>query len=324
MTVAEALNLIKSDIENVEKALVSNIDTKIPLINEVVSYLLESGGKRLRPAFLILSSKMCGYNGINSTMLSVVIEYIHTATLLHDDVIDGAKYRRKKRSANGIYGNDIAVLCGDFMYSRGYITLTEYGNKEIQKLLSATAMKMSEGEIIQLLKTADTSITIDDYLQIIERKTAVLFSAACEIGGRLANLDEDKCLSLSNFGRDLGIAFQMSDDILDYLGDPAITGKDNGTDLFEGKLTLPAILLLDKVDSEEKSKISDIFTNDARNKDDLMYIIKLMNKYNIKEKSEEVMLQHINRAVSNLDNFPSSQYKDAIISLSKSMIHRQN
>ena len=323
MTAENALKLISNDISKVETALTENIHTDIPLIHEVISYLLSSGGKRLRPAFLILSSKMCGYNGEKAIMLSVVIEYIHTATLLHDDVIDGAKYRRNMPSANGVYGNDIAVLCGDFMYSRGYIALTRWGDKTVQELLSSTAMKMSEGEVIQLLKTADINITMDDYLSIIERKTAVLFSAACEIGARLANLDEDKCMALSNFGKELGIAFQMSDDILDYLGDPEKTGKKNGTDLNEGKLTLPVILLIKEAQRDEIKQISDIFTNEARNDGDLEFIINLMNKYSIKEKSEQVMLQYISQALSRLDSFPPSIYKDALASLAKAMIHRQ-
>lgn len=323
MTSKEALELIKNDIKKVEDALITHLKTDIPLINKVISYIFSSGGKRLRPAFLILSSKMCGYTGNNDIMLSVVIEYIHTATLLHDDVIDGAKYRRNKISANGKYGNDIAVLCGDFMYSRGYIILTEYGNKEIQKLLSATAMKMSEGEVIQLLKTADINISMEDYIQIIERKTAVLFSAACEIGGRLSNLDEEKCNLLSNFGKELGIAFQMSDDILDYLGDPKVTGKNNGTDLNEGKLTLPVILLLKLANNEEKSRISDIFISEDKNNDDLQFITNLMEKYNIKDKSEEIMINYINKAIDNLETFPNSQYKDALTSLAKAMVHRQ-
>ncbi len=323
MTADNALELIREDLDKVEKALLENIGSGVPLINEVVSYLLSSGGKRLRPAFMILSSRMCGYSGEKAVMLSVVIEYIHTATLLHDDIIDGAKYRRGMPSANGVYGNDIAVLCGDFLYSRGYITLTEWGDKAIQRLLSSTAMIMSEGEVVQLLKTADINITMEDYLRIIESKTAVLFSSACEIGARLAGLSEDKCASMASFGRDLGLAFQMSDDILDYLGQREKTGKAPGTDLKEGKLTLPVILLVKEAAEEEKKSISRIFTNDARDEADLKYIVGLMEKYSVREKSEDIMLDYISGALSRLDDFPRSEYRDAMAALAKAMIHRQ-
>ena len=323
MTADNALELIREDLNSVEKALLENINSSVPLINEVVSYLLSSGGKRLRPAFVILSSKMCGYSGEKAVMLSTVIEYIHTATLLHDDIIDGAKYRRGLPCANEIYGSDIAVLCGDFLYSRGYITLTKWGDNAIQRLLSSVAMIMSEGEALQLLKTADINITMEDYLRIIESKTGVLFSASCEIGARLAGLDEDKCASLAAFGRDLGLAFQMSDDILDYLGNQEKTGKAPGTDLKEGKLTLPVILLIKNSTGEEKKNISRIFTSEDRNEDDLNYIISLMKKYSIKEKSENIMMTFISDALSRLESFPPSKYRDAMAALSKAMIHRQ-
>ena len=259
MTAKDALNLVKEDIEKVEQFLKDDIKTSVPLINEVILYLLSSGGKRLRPVFLALSARMCGYKGENIPAMSAVIEYIHTATLLHDDIIDGAKYRRKRPTANSLYGNDVAVLCGDFLYSRSYITLTEYGAKQVQMILSSAALTMSEGEVIQLLKTGDINLTFDDYIQIITRKTAVLFSAACEIGGRLAEVSEEKIKALKDFGYYLGLSFQMTDDILDYMGNPEITGKKNGTDLFEGKLTLPVIKTLEKADENEKNIITEMF-----------------------------------------------------------------
>ena len=254
--------------------------------------------------------------------MSAVIEYIHTATLLHDDIIDGAKYRRKRPTANSLYGNDIAVLCGDFLYSRSYITLTEYGAKDVQMILSSAALTMSEGEVIQLLKTGDINITFDDYIQIITRKTAVLFSAACEIGGRLAQVDENKIKALKDFGYYLGLGFQMTDDILDYMGDPAVTGKKNGTDLFEGKLTLPVILMLDMVSKEEKQTITDLFTKKERNEKDLEILLSMMNKYNMKEISEKKADEYINMSLNSLDVFENNQYKDALIALALAMVGR--
>lgn len=322
MTSKEALELVKKDIDMVEQFLKDDIKTSVPLINEVILYLLSSGGKRLRPVFLALSAKLCGYNGDKIPAMSAVIEYIHTATLLHDDIIDGAKYRRKRPTANNLYGNDIAVLCGDFLYSRSYITLTEYGAKDVQMILSSAALTMSEGEVIQLLKTGDINITFDDYIQIITRKTAVLFSAACEIGGRLAQVDENKIKALKDFGYYLGLGFQMTDDILDYMGDPAVTGKKNGTDLFEGKLTLPVILMLDMVSKEEKQTITDLFTKKERNEKDLEILLSIMNKYNMKEISEKKADEYINMSLNSLDVFENNQYKDALIALALAMVGR--
>ena len=322
MTSKEALELVKKDIDMVEQFLKDDIKTSVPLINEVILYLLSSGGKRLRPVFLALSAKLCGYNGDKIPAMSAVIEYIHTATLLHDDIIDGAKYRRKRPTANSLYGNDIAVLCGDFLYSRSYITLTEYGAKDVQMILSSAALTMSEGEVIQLLKTGDINITFDDYIQIITRKTAVLFSAACEIGGRLAQVDENKIKALKDFGYYLGLGFQMTDDILDYMGDPAVTGKKNGTDLFEGKLTLPVILMLEMVSKEEKQTITDLFTKKERNEKDLEILLSMMNKYNMKEISEKKADEYINMSLNSLDVFENNQYKDALIALALAMVGR--
>lgn len=322
MTAKEALNLVKNDIENVEQFLKDNIKTSVPLINEVILYLLSSGGKRLRPVFLALSARMCGYNGENIPAMSAVIEYIHTATLLHDDIIDGAKYRRKRPTANSLYGNDIAVLCGDFLYSRSYITLTEYGAKDVQMILSSVALTMSEGEVIQLLKTGDINITFEDYIQIITRKTAVLFSAACEIGGRLAQVSEEKIKALKDFGYYLGLGFQMTDDILDYMGDEKVTGKKNGTDLYEGKLTLPVILLLDIVDDNDKEKVKEIFTKKDRDEEDLAVLKSIMDKYNIKEISEKKADDYINKSLSSLDIFEDNEYRKGLIALALAMVGR--
>ena len=322
MTAKEALNLVKNDIENVEQFLKDNIKTSVPLINEVILYLLSSGGKRLRPVFLALSARMCGYNGENIPAMSAVIEYIHTATLLHDDIIDGAKYRRKRPTANSFYGNDIAVLCGDFLYSRSYITLTEYGAKDVQMILSSVALTMSEGEVIQLLKTGDINITFEDYIQIITRKTAVLFSAACEIGGRLAQVSEEKIKALKDFGYYLGLGFQMTDDILDYMGDEKVTGKKNGTDLYEGKLTLPVILLLDIVDDNDKEKVKEIFTKKDRDEEDLAVLKSIMDKYNIKEISEKKADDYINKSLSSLDIFEDNEYRKGLIALALAMVGR--
>lgn len=323
MTAHEALDLIKDELKNVESALIANIDTKVSLITEVVTYILSGGGKRLRPAFLCLAAKMCGYKGDKCPDISAVIEYIHTATLLHDDIVDGAKYRRNKPSANVRYGNDIAVLCGDFLYSRAYTILTEHGDKNVQRIISQAALIMSEGEVTQLLKTSDVSITMDEYLQIIRRKTAVLFSAACVAGARLAGMSDEKSKTLHDFGHYLGLAFQMTDDILDYTGNAANMGKNPGTDLYEGKLTLPLIILLQKCNDLEKKEISNIFAKNKREENDLANILTLLAKYNIKTESEIIVDGYIELSLANLSTFPDNEYKEGLKAIAASLIGRE-
>ncbi len=315
--------MVENQRDEVEKELLANLDSDVPMVNEVASYVFESGGKRLRPVFLVLSSLLCGYNGPRSIVLSGVVEYIHTATLLHDDVIDGAKYRRGRKSANNVFGNDITVLCGDFLYSRAFMNLVKDGSPEVQMILAVAARTMSEGEVFQLVKTADIKITLDDYLKIINSKTAILFSSCCEIGAILGEAGNDKQVALREFGKNLGIAFQMSDDILDYLGDESKTGKKPGTDLNEGKITLPVILLIESATEAEKKEIRSIIVSDKTTDENLDYITSLMKKYDVKKKSEEVVDRYTALAKQNLDMFPESEYRRALECLADHMIKRE-
>ncbi|MGA1846509.1 polyprenyl synthetase family protein [Deferribacter abyssi] len=322
MTLNEVMELVKDDIKEVEEELLKNLDSEVQMVNEVASYVFRSGGKRLRPIFLILSSKLAGYEGKRATTLSGVVEYIHTATLLHDDVIDGAKYRRGKKSANNVFGNDITVLCGDFLYSRAFVNLVKDGDSDVQMILATAAKTMSEGEVFQLVKTANFDLTMEDYLKIIYCKTAVLFSSCCEIGAVLAKTSFKERKNLKEFGRLVGIAFQMSDDILDYLGEEEKTGKKPGTDLREGKMTLPLLLLRDIATDEEKKMLHEIILDENNSDKNLSYIIDLLNKYKIKQKAENYVDSFINDAKTKLDIFPDSKYKDALLFLSEYVIKR--
>jgi len=322
MNINDVLKLVEKERDAVEKELLRNLDSDVEMVNKVASYVFESGGKRLRPVFLVLSALMCGYDGDRSVKLSGVVEYIHTATLLHDDVIDGAKYRRGRKSANTVFGNDITVLCGDFLYSRAFMNLVKDGDSRIQMILAVAAATMSEGEVFQLIKTADIKITMDDYLKIINSKTAVLFSSCCEIGAILGGMDDQKQKALHSFGKNLGIAFQMADDILDYLGDPEKTGKKPGTDLLEGKITLPIITLLENASEEEKKKVRDIIVDERTGDENLNYILGLMNKYDVKNKSEKVVDKYIQEAKKSLGSFENNSYREALDYLSDYMVAR--
>jgi octaprenyl-diphosphate synthase len=322
MNINDVLKLVENEIAAVEANLLENLDSDVEMVNKVASYVFESGGKRLRPVFMILSAMMCGYTGGRTISLSGVVEYIHTATLLHDDVIDGAKYRRGRKSANNVFGNDITVLCGDFLYSRAFMNLVKDGDSRIQMILAVAARTMSEGEVFQLIKTADVKITMDDYLKIINSKTAVLFSACCEIGAILGGVDEKLVQALSGFGRTLGTAFQMADDILDYLGDPEKTGKKPGTDLNEGKITLPIITLLNEATPEEGKRVRDIIVDERATEENLGYILELMHRYDVKAKSELVVDKYIQEAKANLSLFEDNDYRRALDFLADYMVLR--
>jgi octaprenyl-diphosphate synthase len=322
MNINSVMELVKQEIAAVEKNILDNLDSEVGMVNEVASYVFESGGKRMRPVFLNLSAKLFGYSGDRATVLSGVVEYIHTATLLHDDVIDGAKYRRGRKSANNVFGNDITVLCGDFLYSRAFMNLVMDGSPEIQMILAKAAKTMSEGEVFQLVKTAYFDLQMEDYIKIINSKTAVLFSSCCEIGAILGNVSKENQENMRQFGILVGQAFQMSDDILDYLGDPEVTGKKPGTDLNEGKMTLPILLLRDIATSEERKRLKEIMVDEPFSEENLNYILKLMKNYNIKQKAEEYVDSIVIQSKEILKAFPENEYRKALEFLAEYMIKR--
>ncbi len=322
MDINEVYSLIENEINSVNLELKRNLDSEVEMVNEVASYVFESGGKRLRPVFLILAAKLAGYSGNRTAVLSGVVEYIHTATLIHDDVIDGAKYRRGRDSVNRVFGNDITVLCGDFLYSRAFINLVKDGDPIVQMILANAAKTMSEGEVFQLIKTADFFLKFEDYEKIIFSKTAVLFSACCEIGAILGNIDIKKRNLLKEFGKMVGLAFQMSDDILDYLGNPENTGKKPGTDFKEGKMTLPMILLRQCLEKDEIKIVRDLFTTEDYSEKNLEYMLTLMHKHNIKEKAEKFVDDYIFKAKALLKEFDDSPYKNCLLFLADYMVNR--
>lgn len=321
MNITDVLGLVKDKLNLLEKELKSNLDSDIEMVNEVAYYVFQSGGKRLRPVFMFLTSAMFGYEGHRDIVLSGVVEYIHTATLLHDDVIDGAKFRRGRLSANQVYGNDITVLCGDFLYSRAFVNLVKDGDGSVQMILANAAKTMSEGEVFQLVKTANFDLSFEDYEKIIFSKTAVLFSACCEIGAIISNCQKDYCEKLREFGRIVGLSFQMSDDILDYLGDPEQTGKKPGTDLKEGKMTLPLIIMRDLLNPDELEEVKKIFSSEP-SEDDIQYVVNLMKKYNIKRRAEMFVDDYTLKAKKILSELPENKYKKGLEFLADYVIFR--
>jgi octaprenyl-diphosphate synthase len=283
----------------------------IPLIGK---YILDGGGKRLRPLILLLSSELAGYKEDARLMLAGIIESIHTASLLHDDVIDGAEIRRGKSPAHSIWGNQVVILVGDFLYSNALRIAVMQKSQRIMEALSEATTRMTEAEILQLVKTGDPDITEKEYLDIISGKTAALISAACKIGAILGSLPEEKEVALTQFGTKTGIAFQMADDILDYKADESELGKRLGKDLKEGKITLPLINLLKTASDTEKERVRNIIKDDFK-KSGLKQILRLFKKYNSIEFSLKRARNLIAEAKAELSLFSDSPAKEALFTV---------
>jgi octaprenyl-diphosphate synthase len=280
----------------------------IPVIGK---YLLEGGGKRLRPLILILSSELADYKGDARLTLAGIVESIHTASLLHDDVIDGADKRRGKAPAHSIWGNQVVILVGDFLYANALRVAVLQKSQRIMDTLSEATTRMTEGEILQLVKTGDPDIGEDDYLDIISAKTGALISAACKIGAILGSLPEEKENALQRFGMKTGVAFQMADDILDYMADEGELGKRLGKDLKEGKITLPLIHLLKAASNKEREEVKGI-VKDGFKRSGLKKILRLFKKYNTIESSLKKAHDLIADAKSELALFPEVPAREAL------------
>ena len=314
MDLEEVFRLYEHELKIVEdriKNLFKSHAFTIPLIG---NHILDGGGKRLRPLILLLSAEIAGYKGDARLTLAGIIESIHTASLLHDDVIDGAEIRRGKSPAHSIWGNQVVILVGDFLYSNALRLAVQQKSQRIMEILSEATTKMTEGEILQLFKTGDPDITEGEYIDIISAKTAVLISAACRIGAILGSLPEDKENALARFGINTGIAFQMADDILDYMADEGKLGKRLGKDLKEGKITLPLIYLLKAASDTETEEVKNIIKDGLR-KRGLKRILKLFVKYNAIELSLKKAQNFISDAKTELTIFPDSPAKKALFTI---------
>jgi len=279
MNMNDVLRRYEPDLRQVEEHLGQCLHSEVPFIPQVVNHLITSGGKRFRPLMLLASADLCGYRGERRYPLSAVIEYIHTATLLHDDVVDGAATRRGKPSANHVWGNAAVVLVGDFLYSRSFTLMTRDGDLAIIKLISETTNTMAEGEVFQLLKCGDVGITEEDYFTLIEKKTAVLIAAACAVGALTAGAAPDRVEALRAFGHAMGLAFQLTDDTLDYVAAEKEFGKAVGMDIKEGKITLPLIRTLARCSAGEKETIRGIVERKQATEEDIRTVFGLIGKY---------------------------------------------
>lgn len=281
------LDLTDADMRQVNRIITERARSDVETVPTLARHLIESGGKRLRPMLAIASAKLCQYAGQDHVTTGAAIEFLHTATLLHDDVVDESDTRRGKKTARLIWGNQASVLVGDFLLGQSFLMLVEAGSLQVLKILSQAASTIAEGEVMQLIAANNTATTEDDYLSIINAKTATLFSAATESGATLAGRPQEERAALRSYGKNLGLAFQLVDDALDYSGDSRDLGKAIGDDFREGKITLPVILAFRRGDSKERGFWNRTIGERELNDDDLERAMALMNKYNALEATLE-------------------------------------
>lgn len=324
-TIGKAFARIAPELERVEAALRDTLDSKAALIPVLGEHLLSSGGKRLRPALVLLAAELCGYVGPRRIELAAALELLHTATLLHDDIVDLAELRRGRPSANAIWGNRRAVLAGDFLYARASSIVVEDGNLEIVESYARTIRVMAEGELLQLERSFDVAVTEANYYDVIERKSAALLANCCEIGSLLGGVTRGERNRIAEYGRQLGLAFQLRDDCLDYDAKVAELGKQPFADLREGKITLPLILTLKRCRVAEREHVAGVLKNAARLADehggsvpldsaelDIATVSELVARYRGIPDSERRALEHVARALEAIAPFPDSSAKQAL------------
>lgn len=317
------LELIKEDLQKVEHEFKNLLASHVPRITDVAADLIMSGGKRFRPALLLLSSRLCGYRGEAHIPLAAVIEFVHTASLLHDDVIDNAEVRRGRPATNRQVGDKYSVLVGDFLYCRSLAIGIDIGNLKVLKTLAMATTALTEGETMELERARDLTITEEENLELIVNKTAVLIAAAARIGAILADAPLEIEEALADYALQVGIAFQLVDDYLDYIGDEASLKKDTGSDLKEGKITLPLIHTLRHCTPEEKREIQEIVLSDEFPPDGLQRVKDLIDKYNGLDYTLAMAQHHIEKGKDRLLTLPPSPEREALFEGADYVVRRR-
>ena len=322
MRIQEAYDIIKEDLKSVEQEFRVNLDSGVYLIRKVGEYILNNGGKRFRPSLLLLSARLCGYHGKRNIPLAAVVEFIHTATLLHDDVVDNASMRRGKTSANTLWGSGASILIGDFLFSKSFCLTVADGDLRILEVLSGTTTQMAEGEVLQLLKDGDVETTEKDYLAVVTNKTASLISAACQIGAILGNVSREKETALAEYGMNLGIAFQLVDDCLDYTSSNKELGKVIGNDLKEGKVTLPLIHTIKNATPAEREEILAAIEADDIKEYQLSSVMALISRYRGIDYSLKRTRHYVESAKACLNSFEPNLERAALMALADYVVER--
>jgi len=322
-TYLDLVNLVGNKLNDVNQQIKYKLASEINLIHKMTNYHLKSGGKKIRPLLTLSSAKLCGYEkGNRDVNLAACVELIHNATLLHDDVIDNSKLRRGIKTSNTIWGNQSSILVGDYLLSRCFEMMVEDGSTEILKLLSSTSSKIAQGEVLQLEYKGEIDILEETYFNIINSKTAALFAAATRVGACIANKNKKEKDALESYGRNLGLAFQIADDALDYYSTKTTFGKEIGKDFYEGKVTLPIIFLCQKCDAEEKIFLKKIFKKKNRSKLEFSETQNLIKKYNSIDSCFKRAEHFVNISYNALSIFNSSKEKSVLQNLTSFSLER--
>ncbi|MCB1776566.1 MAG: octaprenyl diphosphate synthase [Candidatus Competibacteraceae bacterium] len=312
---------IADDLQAVNQLIRRELHSDVVLINQIAGYIIDSGGKRLRPVAVLLAARACGYTGNQHIAAAAIVEFIHTATLLHDDVVDESDLRRGRETANAIWGNQASVLVGDFLYSRAFQMMVTIGSMRLMEIMADTTNTIAEGEVMQLLNCHDPDTTEERYLQVIHCKTAKLFEAAAQLGAVLAGRPQEEELALGRYGLHLGTAFQLIDDALDYSASSAELGKSIGDDLAEGKPTLPLIHAMRYGSPEERKIIREVIEQGGL--DRLESIMQAIESTGALDYTASLAVSEAEQASAHLDLLPGSPAKDALIELAKFAVKRR-
>ncbi|GHD48613.1 octaprenyl-diphosphate synthase [Marinobacter persicus] len=320
MTTKRIYDTVATDFSRVNDLIIQRLASDVPLVEKIAQYIIESGGKRLRPLLVLLSSQAAGYKADDHLKLAAVIEFLHTATLLHDDVVDTSDMRRGRSTANAKWGNAPSVLVGDFLYARAFEMMVELQSLPIMNVLSRATAVIAEGEVMQLMNVKNPDLTEEQYMEVIHNKTAMLFEAASHTGAQLAGAAEEQEVALRDYGKHLGMAFQLVDDVLDYQGDAETMGKNVGDDLAEGKTTLPLIYAMDNVDEESRLLIRQAIRKGGL--DDLPKVLETVRQSGAIEYTMDKAKEQARIARELLTCLPESAHKEALELLTEVAVAR--
>lgn len=304
------MNVITADMAAVNQLIIDRLSSDVVLINQMGQYIVKNGGKRLRPVLVLLAAGACGNVTDDARLVAAIVEFIHTATLLHDDVVDESNLRRGQETANAVWGNEAAVLVGDFLYSRAFELMVEVGNMQVMEVFARTTNQIAAGEVMQLLNINDPDTTEDTYYQVIERKTAVLFVAAAQLGAAIVGGDKAQQDALAEYGLQLGIAFQLIDDVLDYEASEDKLGKQLGDDLAEGKPTLPLIYAMRQGTPEQVQLVRDAIEH--ANRDNIDAVLEVIGETKALEYTRNAAVNAADKAIEALQVLPQSQHREAL------------
>lgn len=316
--------LLGADMRATNEVIINNMQSDVAMIPQLAGYLIAAGGKRIRPLLTLAAARLYGYDGPRPYALAAAVEFIHTATLLHDDVVDESDERRGKKPANLVFGNQASILVGDFLFSRAFQLMVKDGSLDVLRILSDAAAIITQGEVLQLSVAGQLSTSMDDYMHVIRGKTASLFAASCEIGPIVAGAGPDDADAMSSYGMNLGIAFQIADDILDYNADESELGKRVGDDFREGKMTAPIILALQQADEGERAFWQRTISDRALRDGDLEQAREIINRHGALERGMEFARTYAHKACDALDKAPDNALRDALADTALYTIERRS